>query len=134
MFKLSCMCGLTQLSVGKRPEYINECNCTLCRKSGARWGYFNPAEVEVTGATQAYSRGDKDEPVIEIHFCPKCGSTTHWALNERGVSKFGNVRMGVNFWLAAESDLAGVEVRYPDGQAWKGAGEYAYVRQPRVIG
>ena len=42
--------------------------------------------------------------------------------------------MGVNMWLADERDLAGIEVRYPDGQAWPGIGEFGYVREPRIIG
>ena len=28
--------------------------------------------------------------------------------------------MGVNMQLADERDLAGIELRYPDGQAWSG--------------
>ena len=42
--------------------------------------------------------------------------------------------MGVNMQLADESDLAGLELRYPDGQAWSGAGEFTYVREARILG
>jgi hypothetical protein len=134
MLRLSCLCGRTHLTVESRPDYINECNCTLCRKSGARWGYYRPSEVTVAGATRGYSREDKPDAAVEVHFCPTCGSTTHWVLNERGVSKFGNVRMGVNMGLAEEHELAGVELRFPDGQAWSGEGDHGYVREPRVLG
>jgi hypothetical protein len=134
MLKLSCLCGQALVTVENRPDYINECNCELCRKSGARWGYFQPGEVTVSGVTSGYSRQDKPDPAVEIHFCPKCGSTTHWVLNRRGVSRFGNVRMGVNMALAQERELAGIELRYPDGQAWPGEGEYTYVREPRLLG
>ena len=132
--KLSCICGRVQVEVATRPEYINECNCALCRKSGARWGYFQPAEVTVTGATTGYCREDKAEPAVEIHFCPTCGAATHWVLNRSGVARFGNVRMGVNMALAEERELAGVELRYPDGQAWSGEGDHGYVRAPRTLG
>ncbi len=42
--------------------------------------------------------------------------------------------MGVNMLLADERDLAGIELRFPDGQAWAGAGEFTYVRRARIIG
>ena len=42
--------------------------------------------------------------------------------------------MGVNLLLADESDLSGMELRFPDGQAWSGKGEFAYVREARIIG
>jgi hypothetical protein len=42
--------------------------------------------------------------------------------------------MGVNMRLVEERDLAGVELRYPDGRAWSGAGAFGYVREARIIG
>src|SRR3569832_171459 len=102
---LACHCGQIRVTVDRRPDYINECNCTLCSKTGARWGYFDPADVDVGGATKGYRRGDKDDPIAEVHFCAECGSTTHFVLTESAVAKFGNRLMGVNMWLAAEGDL-----------------------------
>ena len=134
MLKLSCLCGQVRIEIKKQPDYINECNCTLCSKSGARWGYFPPSEVSVEGATKGYSRADKDNPNAEIQFCPNCGSTTHFILTESAVSRFGNTLMGVNMWLADEKDLAGIELRFPDGKAWLGAGDFSYTRAARIIG
>ena len=134
MVKLSCLCGQIRIATEKRPDYIHECNCTLCTKSGARWAYYHPSEVSVEGATKGYSRQDKDDPAAEIHFCPTCGATTHFTLTESAVSKFGNSMMGVNMWLADEKDLAGIELRYPDGRAWSGAGDFSYVREARILG
>jgi hypothetical protein len=42
--------------------------------------------------------------------------------------------MGVNMRLADESDLAGIELRYPDGQAWSGEGAFGYFSRARIIG
>ena len=134
MVRLSCLCGRVTVKIGKRPDYINECNCTLCCKSGARWGYFNPSEVLVEGKTQRYSREDKVEPNAELHFCERCGATTHFMLTENAIVKFNkNSLTGVNMRLANESDLAGIELRYPDGRAWSGEGGFGYVQDPRVI-
>jgi hypothetical protein len=74
---LSCLCGQVHVTVQTRPEYVNERNCTLCSKTGARWGYF----------------------------------------------PFGS----------EHRDLCGVELRYPDGQAWSGSGGFDYIREPRII-
>jgi hypothetical protein len=130
---LSCLCGHVCITVERRPEYINECNCTLCTKAGARWGYFHPSEVRIDGPTSGYCRADKDVPNAEVHFCAECGSTTHFVLTTGAVVKFGNTLMGVNMWLAEERDLSGVELRYPDGQAWPGVGGFDYIRRPRII-
>ena len=78
MLKLSCLCGQVRIEIRKRPDFINECNCTLCSKSGARWAYFHPSEVSVVGTTKGYSREDKEDPAAEIRFCANCGSTTHF--------------------------------------------------------
>jgi hypothetical protein len=75
MLKLSCLCGQVRIEIPKRPDFINECNCTLCRKSGARWAYFHPSEVSVEGATKGYSREDKEDPPAERE-CPENGGMT----------------------------------------------------------
>ncbi|MFM6933388.1 MAG: GFA family protein [Novosphingobium sp.] len=120
--------------VDKRPDYVHACNCTLCSKTGAHWSYFHPSEVKVEGATRQYSRTDKDDPSASIHFCPKCGSTTHFTLTESAVAQYGDVQLGVNMLLAEPTDLAGVELRYPDGRAWSGGADFGYVRGLSIIG
>ncbi len=36
--------------------------------------------------------------------------------------------------LADEGELAGVELRFPDGRAWSGGAAFGYVRAAEVIG
>lgn len=131
---LTCLCGGSRVSLQKQPDFINECNCTLCSKSGARWGYFHPSEVEIAGTTEGWSRADRAEPNAEIRFCPTCGATTHFVLTESAVARHGNVMMGVNMRLAHESDLAGIELRFPDGRSWPGEGGFVYLREPVILG
>jgi hypothetical protein len=90
--------------------------------------------VSVEGTATGYCRDDKDDPNAQVQFCSTCGSTTHFVLTATAVSKFGNSLMGVNMWLADARDLAGIELRYPDGQAWSGEGDFAYVREAETIG
>ena len=134
MINLSCLCGQIRVELTKRPDFIHACNCTLCSKTGAHWGYFAPLEVAVEGVARGYVRDDKDDPAAEIRFCETCGSTTHFNLTASAVAKFGDTMMGVNMLLADERDLAGIELRFPDGRAWAGAGDFAYVREARIIG
>lgn len=134
MIKLSCLCGAVRVETARRPDFVHECNCTLCTKTGARWGYFHPDEVIIAGATHGYSRRDKAEASADVRFCPTCGSTTHFALTAEAAAKHGNVMLGVNLRLADEADLAGIELRFPDGRAWDGAGAFAYVRETVVFG
>ena len=131
---LSCLCGQVEISLEERPDFIHECNCTFCAKTGAHWGYFNPAQVTVRGESHCYSRADKADPNARVQFCATCGSTTHFVLTDSAVAKFGNSVMGVNMLLADPLDLAGIELRYPDGKNWSGDGSFAYVSDPRVIG
>jgi len=133
MLKLSCLCGEVVLTLDKAPDFIHDCNCTLCTKTGARWGYFHPSDISVEGATKGYCRGDKDDPSAQVRFCLDCGATTHFVLTESAVSKFGNSVMGVNMWLADSKDLAGIELRFPDGKSWAGQGEFSYVREARIL-
>jgi hypothetical protein len=90
--------------------------------------------VSVAGVTSGYCRQDKDDPAADVRFCPACGSVTHFTLTESAVALHGNSLMGVNMRLADEGDLAGLELRYPDGRAWSGAGGFGYVREARIIG
>lgn len=130
---LNCECRDVRIEVARRPDFIHECNCTLCTSAAARWGYFHPDEVDIAGATSGYCRTDKITAFAEVHSCPKCGATTHFVLTEGAVSQHGNTTLGINMWLANPADLAGVEVRYPDGLAWSGQGDWDYVREATYL-
>jgi hypothetical protein len=99
----SCHCGKVRIEVPASPEWVADCNCSLCRKQAWRVAYFPPDSVRVTGETVAYVWGDR---MIGIHHCPVCGCGTHWqTLGE----DFG--KMGVNARLLDGFDEAAVEVR-----------------------
>lgn len=131
---LTCLCSRTRIETALKPDHINDCNCRLCSGTGALWAYYRPEDVTIEGQTQVYVREDKAEPGAAVHFCPNCGSTTHFRLTPAMVAKVGDVQMGVNMRLADEADLAGVEVRFPDGRSWPGHGTFGHRRPARVIG
>jgi hypothetical protein len=133
MLTLACHCGRIRIALDEAPDRINECNCSLCVKTGARWAYYHPSAVDVEGETRGYSRADKAEPAADVRFCQTCGCITHFRLTPGAVARHGDVMMGVNMRLAEESTLAGIELRYPDGRAWSGEGGFGYVREARVL-
>lgn len=126
----TCHCGSVSLSVSHRPEYVNFCDCSLCAKSGGVWGYYKKSEVEIDGPTSSYRRTNYEQPAVEMHFCPKCGTTTHWVLTEH----FEGDQVGVNARLFEPADLVGVETRYPDRRNWSGAEKPSQRRAPGKLG
>ncbi len=107
-----CLCRRVRIEVPGTPDQIGICNCRLCRSSGAAWGYFDPAEVKVDGEVSDYSREDLDDPWLVLHFCPRCGATTHYTAS--GAHPLD--RIGVNTRLFVQDELDGVEVSYQDGR------------------
>ncbi|MCA8899646.1 MAG: GFA family protein [Hyphomonas sp.] len=125
----TCLCGAVSVTIDAKPDFIHDCNCSLCRKSGGAWGYFPPAAVTTTGGTRAYARTDKSAPAVEVHTCETCATTTHWVRTEAFKAQYGmNDLVGVNMRLFDPDALTGVEVRFPDGKGWTGEGEFGFRR------
>ncbi|MEE4190914.1 MAG: hypothetical protein V2I66_05015 [Halieaceae bacterium] len=130
-----CVCGEVSVTLDAAPEYINDCNCSLCRKVGGAWGYFKSASVTTTGRTVSVIRKDKESPVCEIHSCATCASTTHFVLTEAYREKNPTADLvGANMRLFNSADLTGVEVRFPNGKDWPGEGAFEYRRPSIRIG
>ena len=72
----TCHCRAVNITLSAKPDFLNDCNCTLCSKVGALWGYFDPAVVTVSGDTAHYVRSDYIAPAVSVHFCGNCGSCT----------------------------------------------------------
>ena len=79
-------------------------------------------------------RADRDEPAVVLHFCPRCGCTTHWTPTKVFVARTGAAdRMGANMRLFDRAALTGIELRFPDGQGWDGVGQWGFVREAEVL-
>ena len=123
-----CLCGGVTIETETKPDFVHDCNCSLCTKSGALWGYFSPDQVDIAGVTKGFKRADKNPASVEVFSCLNCGATTHFAFSDEIVVERTSMMVGVNVRLADPADLAGVEVRFPDGRSWDGVGEFSYVR------
>ena len=113
-----CHCGRVTIRVPGPPDYLNECNCTLCWRLGTMWGYYPASEVEFAGERQAYARSDLGEQRLAADFCPHCGATTNW----RALLPDAPDRMGVNMKLFDPAALAGIELRSGDRLNGDGSG------------
>ncbi|MEO1045661.1 MAG: aldehyde-activating protein [Pseudomonadota bacterium] len=128
MLRGQCICGAVTIELKARPTHINNCNCSLCLRSGALWGYFAPQDVIITGETREFIRNDIGVPALISHFCGHCGNVTHWT----SLKGFPQDRMGVNMRLMEAAASAGVTIKYPDGASWDDVSELGY-RRPDVI-
>nr|WP_298897760.1 GFA family protein [uncultured Altererythrobacter sp.] len=128
--KGACHCGAIAVELARKPEYINLCDCSLCLKSGGAWGYFTQTDVDVIGEAGSYRRSDHKEPAVQLHFCSKCGTATHWTLTEH----FEGDRVGVNMRIFEPKELNGVEARTLDGRNWFGDGEANHRRPVGKLG
>ncbi len=116
-----CLCRRVRLEVPAPPPHINICNCQFCRKGGGAWMRYPASEVTITGPTASYVREDLADAWLVGHFCPTCGSMTHYT----DTAEHPSDRIGINLRLFAQADLSGTEVRYLDGFAVaEDAGEF----------
>lgn len=107
MIDASCHCGGVTLQIEHAPETVTQCNCSVCRRTGVFWAYYQPRQVRVSGDTDFYIWGDK---TLRLHRCKVCGNVTHWTPVDAGLE-----RMGVNARLMAPEILAAARVRKFDG-------------------
>jgi hypothetical protein len=105
----SCHCGAITFEVDGAPDEVTDCNCSICRRSGALWAYYSPKRVRFTaaGATDIYMWNDR---MIEFHRCKVCGCHTHWLATKRD-----HDRMGVNARMMPPDVAAKARVRRFDG-------------------
>lgn len=108
----SCHCGAVRLEVARPPDWVGECNCSICRRTAGLWAYYRPDEVNAgpAGATRPYVWGDR---MIALHHCRSCGCVTHWENLLPDADK-----MGVNMRMFGGFDPAGVELRKIDGASF----------------
>jgi hypothetical protein len=111
MIATTCHCGAVCIEIPYVPETLTECNCSICRRYGVLWAYFQRPEVKITaapGATRAYAWGEKS---LQFVRCATCGCVTHW---EPTVTARGE-RVGINARNFAPAQLGAVRVRHLDG-------------------
>jgi hypothetical protein len=110
----TCHCGETGWTLSGDPGSITACNCTLCRRYGALWAYdYEGERIAIRGEPARYTRAGKDDPALEILFCPRCAGVLAW----RGLrlEADGRRRMAVNLRLAPPEPVAALLIDRFDG-------------------
>lgn len=109
MVRAACHCTAVRFKV-KMPEWVLDCNCTICRRYGALWTYPQPDEVELiqgTDATDTYVWGDRE---LAFHRCKECGCVTHFSTLPPAPPRV----YGVNARMIPALDPARVQLRQKD--------------------
>ena len=112
----SCHCGAVQMEIARKPRSMTECNCSICRRYGARWAYFTRKTARILcapDAISAYAWGDR---TVEFFHCRTCGCLTHY----EATVKSDDSRIAVNARMMSPADAADIKVRIFDGaETWK---------------
>jgi hypothetical protein len=114
MHKGSCHCGAVRMTLPSTPEVATDCNCSLCRRIGGPWVYFEFGTVKIDAdpdATAAYIWGDK---CLRTVHCKTCGCVTHWEPLESPAPGAAQ-KHGVNLSNFHPDLIASVRVRRFDG-------------------
>ena len=70
-----------------------ECNCTLCRRYGALWAYYEPGQVVVVQGELDTRHYSWQNGVLAFHWCSDCGCLTHFTTVKENAIRGVNVRM-----------------------------------------
>ena len=115
-----CHCGNVEISLARLPTSLTSCNCSICNRLGALWGYYKPGEVTVkleNDTTVEYKWGDE---YIIFHHCPICGCATHYTTTEKLKNEHNEERVGINFRIFSLEEIKEIKVKRFDGaKTWK---------------
>jgi hypothetical protein len=116
MLTATCHCGAVRVEIPRRPRSVTNCNCSICRRYGTLWAYYEASQVRIIaepGALGGYAWGDK---TLRFARCNHCGCVTHWESIEPGALG----RMGVNVRNFDPDAIGPVRIRRLDGAGtWK---------------
>ena len=107
----SCHCGAIRIELSATPAWAIDCNCSICRRNGARWGLLEANQLRIDGpadGTEGYVWGAR---TITTHRCRVCGCVTHWQPQPENPDR----RVGINLRNFEAAWVAGIRVRRFDG-------------------
>ena len=82
----ACQCGNLSLTTRGDPVRVSVCHCLACqRRTGSIFGAqarFSAGQVEIGGPSKEYVRTADSGNQITFCFCPECGSTVYYKLND----------------------------------------------------
>ncbi|MCJ2376697.1 aldehyde-activating protein [Vibrio sp. ZSDZ34] len=113
--QVQCHCGNITLSFNKYPESLTSCNCSICHRYAALWGYYQPDEVVVSSKTTSSKTYQWGDGYIDFHHCRQCGCVTHYTSTSLSPIQ----KVAINFRMDNPSQLANIPQRRFDGaRSW----------------
>ncbi|WP_027709491.1 GFA family protein [Zooshikella ganghwensis] len=109
--KLYCHCENIKVEVAK-PEQVTSCNCSICSRYQALWGYYKPDEVEISigsAGEKCYSWGDNE--IAFVH-CKNCGCVVYY----RTVAGSPEPRVAINFRMIDETIAKEIPICFFNGK------------------
>jgi len=107
----SCHCGNVRLEVPDRPQWLILCNCSICRRNGALWAFYQGEDVRLTGHPEHTARYVWGARTIATFHCRQCGCATHW----EPLTPEAGTRFGVNIRNFDPDEIGDVRLRRFDG-------------------
>ena len=111
MLRGKCHCGEVQFSVQKEPEWLTECNCSVCQRLGCLWLHADCGEIELSASDESTLAYVWNEKMLAFHTCKTCGCTTHWL----PVDMSASTNMAINARMFESETLKSMRVRQFDG-------------------
>jgi hypothetical protein len=83
----SCSCGQLTVQVSGEPVRVSICHCLACqRRTGSVFGEqarFKREDIkEISGNATTYVRVGDEGSEISFRFCPTCGATVYYTIND----------------------------------------------------
>jgi hypothetical protein len=110
MVRAACHCTAVRLEIDPLPDWVLDCNCTICRRYGAIWAYPDAKHVRIVrgeDATETYMWGDRE---LAFHRCKACGCVTHFTALDTDPPRI----YGVNVRMIPTLDPSSVRLRQKD--------------------
>lgn len=123
MYTASCHCGTVKLELQTKPRQLTQCNCSLCRRYGALWAYFQRRRVRVMAKRSDLAVYSWLGQRFEFFRCATCGCVTHYQRTERRAD--GSDMGAVNLRnIDNPTIIAHVPIRLLDGaSSWRALSE-----------
>ncbi len=131
MYTSSCHCGAVKLEMQRKPRKLTQCNCSLCRRYGALWAYFQRKSIRVQAEPNALERYTWGDRRFVFFHCSICGCVTHYErMSKReDASDMGAVNLRN---IDNPTIVSSVPIRLLDGAtSWKVLNEFP---QPYLLG
>ena len=83
----SCSCGQLTVQISGEPVQVSICHCLACqRRTGSVFGEqarFRREDIRrISGHSTEYRRVGDEGSLISFRFCPTCGATVYYTIND----------------------------------------------------